>query len=289
MASKTFLIGNGNSRLGLDLSILKPHGKVYGCNAIYREELDKIDVLVGVDHGIMHEIYHKGVAQKLPCYFRDWTKVPAYTYEMMMDSGIDKLEMAELQKKHNIVISNEREDSTEYVMHGSKLSGIVDIIKKDGNTEKKNINHGAIKVSWIKTPDYSNNLADFMPKNTDMGWSTGPSAGWIACKVETPSEVYLVGHDLNSTDKKVNNIFAGSKHYVSKEMHPTPSVNWIRQWKSLFTSFNNIKFYKVNRYNDGRDAVNGPIEEWKDVKNIEYIDYDELIESIEPALPIETK
>ena len=44
MASKTFLIGNGNSRLGLDLSILKPHGKVYGCNAIYREELDKIDV-----------------------------------------------------------------------------------------------------------------------------------------------------------------------------------------------------------------------------------------------------
>ena len=72
-------------------------------------------------------------------------------------------------------------------------------------------------------------------------------------------------------------------------MHPTPSVNWIRQWKSLFTSFNNTKFYKVNRYNDGRDAVNGPIEEWKDVKNIEYIDYAELIESIEPALPIETK
>jgi hypothetical protein len=53
----------------------------------------------------------------------------------------------------------------------------------------------------------------------------------------------------------------------------------------LFTSFNNIKFYKVNRYNDGRDAVNGPIEEWKDVKNIEYIDYNVFANIINPALP----
>ena len=40
-------------------------------------------LLTAVDHGIMHEIYHAGVAQKIPCYFRDWTKVPAMTYEQM--------------------------------------------------------------------------------------------------------------------------------------------------------------------------------------------------------------
>ena len=283
--TKVFCIGNGTSRLGLDLETLKPHGKVYGCNAIYREELNKIDALISVDHGIMHEIYHAGIAQKVPCYFRDWTKVPAYTYEMMMDSGIDKLEMEELQKKHNIIITNERGDSTEYVMHGSKLSGIVGIIKKDGGTEKKNISHGAIKVSWIKTPDYSESITEYMD-NKDKGWSAGPTAGWIACKKETPSEVFLIGHDLDSTHKKVNNIFAGTKHYVSKEMHPTPSINWKRQWKDLFQSFNSIKFYKVNRYNDGRDDVNRPIEEWKGVKNLEYIDYTEFAERFKPALPL---
>ena len=31
----------------------------------------------------MHEIYHV-IAQKIPCYFRDWTKVPAMTYEQML-------------------------------------------------------------------------------------------------------------------------------------------------------------------------------------------------------------
>ena len=53
-----FLIGNGESRKGLDLTKLKSKGRVYGCNAIYREFTP--DVLISVDHGIMHEIYHSG-------------------------------------------------------------------------------------------------------------------------------------------------------------------------------------------------------------------------------------
>jgi hypothetical protein len=74
---RVFCIGNGESRTGFDLETLRGHGKIYGCNAIYRDFMP--DVLIGVDHGIMHEIYHAGVAQKIPCWFRDWTKVPAQT------------------------------------------------------------------------------------------------------------------------------------------------------------------------------------------------------------------
>jgi len=69
---RVFCIGNGESRKGFDLEQLRPHGKIYGCNAIYRDFMP--DVLTAVDHGIMHEIYHAGIAQKIPCYFRDWTK-----------------------------------------------------------------------------------------------------------------------------------------------------------------------------------------------------------------------
>ena len=87
---RVFCIGNGESRQGFDLEKLKPHGKIYGCNAIYRDFMP--DVLTAVDHGIMHEIYHAGVAQKIPCYFRDWTKVPAMTYESMLYGAMDKTE-----------------------------------------------------------------------------------------------------------------------------------------------------------------------------------------------------
>mgnify|MGYP003348041320 FL=1 len=32
-----FVIGNGVSRLGVPLATLNTYGKIYGCNALYRE------------------------------------------------------------------------------------------------------------------------------------------------------------------------------------------------------------------------------------------------------------
>ena len=150
---RVFCIGNGESRQGFDLEKLKPHGKIYGCNAIYRDFMP--DVLTAVDHGIMHEIYHAGVAQKIPCYFRDWTKVPAMTYESMLYGAMDKTEADKTLKK--VLKSNERGDSKEYVMHGSNIQVIVNMIKRNPKKfnddlftlEKKEINHATIKVSWI--------------------------------------------------------------------------------------------------------------------------------------------
>ena len=128
MAKTIFCIGNGESRSPVDLIKLRPHGKIYGCNGLHRDFTP--DVLTAVDHGIMHEIYHAGMAQKIPCYFRDWTKVPAMTYESMLLGGMDEVEA----KKHidEILVSNERDNAKEYVMHGSNLAGIVDMIKRNG-------------------------------------------------------------------------------------------------------------------------------------------------------------
>ena len=115
-----------------------------------------------------------------------------------------------------------------------------------------------------------------MPDKKDHGWACGASAGYIACEVYKAKEVYLIGHDLYSTNEKVNNLFAGTEHYVSKDNSPTPAVNWIRQWKAMFDGFQDVSFYKVNRFNDGRDQVNGRIKEWEGTKNLFYIDYSTL-------------
>lgn len=53
-----FIIGNGTSRKGFDLTRLKPYGTVFGCNALYRDFPDNSipDFLVSIDDGIITEI-----------------------------------------------------------------------------------------------------------------------------------------------------------------------------------------------------------------------------------------
>lgn len=50
----SFVVGNGTSRKGINLASLRPHGKIYGCNAIYRD-FDP-DYLVAVDVKMVLEI-----------------------------------------------------------------------------------------------------------------------------------------------------------------------------------------------------------------------------------------
>ena len=56
-AKCAFVLGNGVSRKGVDLSVLQKQGTVYGCNALYRE-FDP-DYLVAVDVKMVNEICKK--------------------------------------------------------------------------------------------------------------------------------------------------------------------------------------------------------------------------------------
>lgn len=55
-----YIIGNGASRSSFDLMELKGKGKVFGCNALYRDFIDKDyvlpDYLVAIDYEIIMEI-----------------------------------------------------------------------------------------------------------------------------------------------------------------------------------------------------------------------------------------
>jgi len=273
--SSVFCIGNGESRKDFNLDLLKPHGKIYGCNALYREYTP--DVLVSVDHGIMHEIYQSGYCYKNDTWFRDWTTVPDHMYESMVYAGLTKIDIEELNKWH-IKNENKRTDEKEFVMHGANLSGLVTILKQNKDKFQKRISQNVLCVSWVKENDKTKNIMDIMPNNRDLGWAAGPTSGYIAIKKENPTTVYLIGHDLNSTTGKVNNLYKGSKYYVIPEHGPTPSVNWVTQWKQLFTQNPHINFYKVNTNMKGEDRVNTKIYEWNEIKNIHYITYENLLD-----------
>ena len=66
--SAAFVLGNGISRLAVDLSVLKQRGTVYGCNALYREFVP--DVLISTDKAIAHTIQHTGYAREHVMYTR---------------------------------------------------------------------------------------------------------------------------------------------------------------------------------------------------------------------------
>jgi len=273
--TKVFCIGNGESRKDFNLDLLKPHGKIYGCNAIYRQYTP--DVLVSVDHGIMHEIYQSGYCYKNETWFRDWTTVPDHMYDSMVYAGLSKIDIEELNKWH-IKNENKRTDEKEFVMHGANLSGLVTILKQNKDKFQRRISQNVLCVSWVRDDDKTNNLMDIMPNNRDLGWAAGPTSGYIAVKKDSPTEVYLLGHDLNSTTGKVNNLYKGTKYYVVPEHGPTPSVNWVTQWKQLFTQNPHINFYKVNTNMKGEDRVNTKIYEWNEIKNIHYITYENLLD-----------
>lgn len=68
MSNIAVVLGNGRSRAGLDLDSIRKFGKVYGCNALYREFSP--DVLVSTDKGISEEIQHSGYSMNNIHYTR---------------------------------------------------------------------------------------------------------------------------------------------------------------------------------------------------------------------------
>ena len=54
MSNIAFVLGNGESRKGIQIEDLKKHGTVFACNGVYRT--DTPDFLIAVDPKMMHEI-----------------------------------------------------------------------------------------------------------------------------------------------------------------------------------------------------------------------------------------
>jgi hypothetical protein len=288
MAKRVFCIGNGESRKGIDLSQLRPHGKIYGCNALYRDFTP--DVLTAVDHGIMHEIYQSGYCDKNETWLRSWTKIPAPVYHTLVYANMSNEDKELLDLHQSNKMENDRGTSQEFVFHGSNLSGRVNIIKKNKeiaekgyttttpnaftnnkpNVVKRYVNHTATFVTWVSDTDKVHSIDDLVEGERDKGWACGATSGRIATIIEKDlTEIYLIGHDLVSNTNKINNLYKDTKHYGVSDNAPIPEVNWVGQWGSLIMDNPQITFYKVNP--EGNDKVSQPIKEWSKLKNLQYV------------------
>lgn len=102
--STAFVIGNGLSRKNIQLSCLQSQGKIYGCNALYRNFTP--DVLVSTDRGISEEIQKSGYAKRNIHYTRSpygnsGSKILP-TETRGMSSGPNALHLA-IQDRHSVI------------------------------------------------------------------------------------------------------------------------------------------------------------------------------------------
>ena len=275
MAKKVFCIGNGQSRSPVDLIKLRPHGKIYGCNGLYRDFTP--DVLCSVDGPMMHEIYQSGYADNNETWFRDWNPVPGMVYDSVVFANLTPEEI-DVAKKNFKIYENKREDRQEFVFHGSSISGQVGIIRRIAGgeqIEKKQINHTGCFVSWINPNNKAHTYKALGGR--DRGWACGATSGWVALEQNKDlEELYLIGHDLKSYDNFINNMYKSTPNYGDEKNKPIPDVNWISQWHTLMQEYPKVKFIKVNpRGIRGGDKINNVVSEWVS-KNVDYINFDEL-------------
>ena len=265
--NKVFVLGNGESRKGIDLDALRTKGPVYGCNALYRDWAP--DALVCVDGGMMHEVYESGYALKNKCYFRSWSRLPGEMYDMIVEGTT--------WDEEGFTISNNKQGRKEFVLNGTdpkQLQRLFEHHVKLGS-DKKTIEELLSKHHrWITWVD-ENDEVHLIPEEYG-GWSAGPIAVRLALQNHDPLDVFLIGFDLGSKTGAINNLYKGTDNYLSDSAAVTPATNWIDQHKQNFLDYPETRFWKVNSAPLGTDDTCVLVDEWNDIENLQYTEQESL-------------
>ena len=272
MIENLFVLGNGESRKDIDVELLKKKGKVWGCNAIYREHV--IDGLIAVDPMLEHEIYRSGYCDHNKVYFRDWDNMPNDQYEMMKEAtGSGMKNPAIREWKHtpenwyaNFVIHGQQTVNQNRKTDRWKGDGMENVyitwtygLADENITQLKHIMKDYYGVGW----EGESNGPD------DPGWSSGATAMYIGCKVEQPKTCYLIGMDMYSTTDFINNLYKQTHGYVSSDESAITPQNWVVQMGRVMVRYKDIQFIKVNPDEDNKISERMP--QWDSIPNLSYL------------------
>jgi len=269
-----FCIGNGESRKDFDLERLRPFGKIYGCNGLYRDFTP--DVLVAMDYNICHEIYRSGYAFKHIAYLKQWEKNPASLYEKLFyPETVAKF----LGNVDPYKFTDEHEWPDEKKKFFVCWANNVDMIRKfrdenkDWHEDDFKLHFGedqeGYTITWTKKKDKVMGLGKYQQEKTNAGVLIAMMAA------DVDKKIYLVGYDYHSKSKQVNNIYKGSKGYVGTQAKAIDPKNWINHTRKL-----------LNKYDTYHEFIHvgDPIPDLEKMErkywsNISYEEFDERIKS----------
>jgi hypothetical protein len=269
---KALVIGNGESRSWFNPS--KDNEFVtWGCNAIYRD--GEVDNLVAVDYAMQQEIVESQYPLKNKCWFTNWSTVPDFVADtMFMGYDIPKSFIHYSGNKTDKCVISGKDPATlqekiDTVMHMNPDLDIKDLRMK---MEKDS----GVWITYVTGNERIRSVVGYL-----HGWSAGNTALHLACNPPElvpndklpakPDEVYMIGFDLSSYNRPLNNIYKGTDNYLPANAKGFNSVNWMNQLEDIFSQFSDTTFYWVDR----------PIvPEMGLRRNVIYINKDELCEEL---------
>lgn len=142
---RSFVLGNGKSRLRLDLNELRHYGKIYGCNALYREFAP--DFLVAVDPKMIIEIeeskYHltHQVWTNFNAKYKAFEGFNYFQPSLGWSSGPTALHLASSHIPKEVYIFG-----FDYTGHG----GLLNNVYADTNNYKKSTEPATYHGNWEK-------------------------------------------------------------------------------------------------------------------------------------------
>lgn len=168
---RSFVFGNGRTRLNIDFDEVKPYGSIYACNAVYRDY--KPDYLVAVDAKMITEIaeaHYQNRNQVWTNYNLKYKKIPNLNYfenNLGWSSGPTALYLASLHEPNEIYI---------FGFDYEGLSGKLNNVFADTDNYKRSIDSATYYGNWYKQTEsviiknssimfYRVNVEDFFEPN----------------------------------------------------------------------------------------------------------------------------
>ena len=245
---KALIIGNGESRSWFNpckQRIRDENIITWGCNAIYRD--GAVHNLVAVDYAMQQEIYDSGYCLDQPEYgdiknihFANWSVVPSEVAEMMF-MGYDIPEAFIHRSKNRtaqcVISGKDPVTLQEKIETAIRMNPGMDMNDLRLKMEKDI----GVWITYVEEND------DVVPIDYPVGWSAGNTALHLACQAK-PEKVYVMGFDLSSYDKPLNNMYKGTDNYLPANAKGFNPENWYDQMRAVFREFSlyDTKFYLVD-------------------------------------------
>jgi hypothetical protein len=279
---KALVIGNGESRSWFKpchQTIMDEEVITWGCNAIYRDGPHCVHNLVAMDYAMQQEIYDSGWALENPefgdihnVYFANWNVVPADVADaMLMGYDIPESFIHRSKNKTSQCVISGKDPAT---LH-EKIEAMM---KQFPNLDTQDLKLKMEKDVglWIT---YVNEVRDDVePIEGHVGWSTGNTALSLACQ-SGAEEVYMLGFDLSTYDKPLNNLYKGTDNYLPVSAKGFNPVNWIGQMSEVFDKYKDVTFYWVDCQVSGGHSWHGSsVKDYH--SNVRFLTKDELCDNI---------
>ena len=257
--------GNGESRKQFDKLRFMKNYTTWGCNAIYRDL--NVDNLVSVDYAMQQEIYESGYVKDNVCYFTDWSIIPSAD-DML-------LKTMKLDFEPHMIHETLRIERTDCVIQGKDPKTSENNIK-EALDKNPDLDYNDLKLKAEKdTGLYITWVGEDKVKNVEYPreWCAGATAMHLACQ-QGATKVYMLGFDLSSYDRPLNNIYKGSNNYLPEYAKGFNPVNWNLQLGAVFGEFQDVEFIWVNPVHTILDDVR------QKFRNVDFLTYEKLYDSI---------